>query len=137
MKELLICSFYPKIGLLQVTFYEHFQLILKSTTIFNLSFITISKILIVIVSLKYNSIDMKKRTSQKVLRPNRKMASSVKQLAVSTNGSSSVKAPKKRVQRKNRQFGDDITNLREQPVFQQIEEQVLGLTLEQNRPKIS
>jgi hypothetical protein len=54
---------------------------------------------------------MKKRTSQKVLRPNRKMASSVKQLQVPSTDCDSIKAPKKRVQRKNRQFGDNITNL--------------------------
>lgn len=70
------------------------------------------KILILLLSnLKYNRIDMKKRTSQKILRPNRKMASSTKQLPLPSTASDSLKAPKRKMQRKNRNFGDDITNL--------------------------
>jgi hypothetical protein len=54
---------------------------------------------------------MKRRTSQKVLRPSRKIASSTKQLPLPDTASDSLKAPKKKQNRKNRQFGDDITNI--------------------------
>lgn len=66
---------------------------------------------------------MKKRTSQKILRPNRKMASSSKQLPLPSTASDSLKAPKRKQNRKNRNFGDDISNLPKQPVFLQMEDE--------------
>jgi hypothetical protein len=54
---------------------------------------------------------MKRRTSQKILKPNRKLVSATKQLPVLSTASDSLKAPKRKPARKNRQFGDDITNL--------------------------
>ena len=53
---------------------------------------------------------MKKRTSQKILRPNRKMTSSTKQLPLPSTASDSLKAPKKKQDKKNRNIGTDITN---------------------------
>lgn len=54
---------------------------------------------------------MKRRTSQKILKANRKEASSTKQLPLPNTASDSLKAPKRKPSKKNRQFGDDITNL--------------------------
>lgn len=54
---------------------------------------------------------MKRKTSQKILKANRKEASSSKQLPLPNTASDSLKAPKRKYHKKNRQFGDDITNL--------------------------
>jgi len=54
---------------------------------------------------------MKRRTSQKILKPSRKLLSSAKQLLLPSTASDSLKAPKRKQPKKNRQFGDDITNL--------------------------
>lgn len=54
---------------------------------------------------------MKRRTSQILLAPKEKMTSSTKQQPLMSTASNSLKAPKKKGTRKNRQFGDDITNL--------------------------
>jgi len=54
---------------------------------------------------------MKKRTSQKIIRQSRKIDSSTKQLTLTSTASDSLKAPKKKQERKNRNFGQDITNL--------------------------
>ena len=54
---------------------------------------------------------MKRRTSQKILKPNRKLLSSTKQLPLPSTASDSLKAPKRKPTKKNRLFGDDLTNL--------------------------
>lgn len=54
---------------------------------------------------------MKRRTSQKLLKGSRREVSSTKQLPLPSTASDSLKAPKKKLPKKNRQFGDDITNL--------------------------
>ena len=54
---------------------------------------------------------MKKKTSQKNIRPLRSIVSSAKELTRPGTACDSLKVPKKRPVRKNRKFGDDITNL--------------------------
>lgn len=73
--------------------------------------ITIEILILYSWNLKYNRIDMKKRTSQKIIRQSRKIDSSTKQLTLTSTASDSLKAPKKKQERKNRNFGQDITNL--------------------------
>lgn len=54
---------------------------------------------------------MKKKTSQKIFKPSKKLLSSSKQLPIPSTASDSLKAPKKKTTRKTRKFGDDISNL--------------------------
>jgi hypothetical protein len=60
---------------------------------------------------------MKKRISEKSLKPSRRSASSSKLLPLQSTASDSFKAPKKKLAKKIRNFGDDITNGQKQPVF--------------------
>ena len=54
---------------------------------------------------------MKKKTSQKTLRSTKNMISSTKELPRQNSITDSLKAPKRKPTRKNRKFGDDITNI--------------------------
>ena len=81
------------------------------------NYITIEILILNQWNLKYNRIDMKNKISQKILRPSRKIYSSTKQLPLPSTAPDSLKAPKKKPTRKNRKFGDDITNEQKQPVF--------------------
>jgi hypothetical protein len=54
---------------------------------------------------------MKKKTSQKNMRALKTICSSTKELTRPSTISDSIKAPKRKPTRKNRRFGDDITNL--------------------------
>ncbi len=60
---------------------------------------------------------MKKKTSQKTLRSTKNIISSTKELPRQNSITDSLKAPKRKPTRKNRKFGDDITNIQKQPVF--------------------
>lgn len=54
---------------------------------------------------------MKKKTSQKILRSTKNIISSTKELSRPQTQNDTLKANKRKPNRKNRKFGDDITNL--------------------------